>query len=320
VKTKRTRLLQMEPLTELYGLGTEGANPNSAELDTKSALEIAHIINTEDQKVAQAVQHQLPAIAQAIDIVAKSLSSGGRLIYVGTGTSGRLGALDASECPPTFDVSPKMVQYLIAGGEPALARATEASEDSAEEGARDMARKSLTRNDVIIGLAVSGRTPYTLGAIGYARGKGAKTIAVTGNPGSPITKAAQHSIAVEVGPEVLAGSSRMKAGTMQKMVLNMISTGAFTRMGYVYSNLMVNLHFKNRKLVERGVGIMQRITGLDRASSVDALTAAGGSLPVALVMIEAGVPRKEAEQRLKDSKGNVRKAIRGSTRSLRTNR
>jgi N-acetylmuramic acid 6-phosphate etherase len=304
----------MEPLTELYGLGTESANPNSAELDTKSALEIARIINAEDQRVAKAVQLQLPAIATAIDLVADSLSSGGRLIYVGTGTSGRLGALDASECPPTFDVSPKMVQYLIAGGERALARATEASEDSADEGARDMARKKPTHKDVIIGLAVSGRTPYTLGAIRYARSKGARTIAVTGNAGSPITRTAQHPIAVEVGPEVLAGSSRMKAGTMQKMVLNMITTGAFTRMGYVYSNLMVNLHFKNRKLVERGVGIMQRITGLDRESSVEALTAAGGSLPVALVMIEAGVTRKDAELRLKRSKGNVRIAIEGSQR------
>jgi N-acetylmuramic acid 6-phosphate etherase len=308
----------MEPLTELHGLGTEGANPNSAELDTKSALEIARIINAEDQRVAKAVQRQLPAIAKAIDIVAKSLSSGGRLIYVGTGTSGRLGALDASECPPTFDVSPKMVQYLIAGGERALARATEASEDSPDEGARDMSRRNPTRKDVIIGLAVSGRTPYTLGAIRYARNKGSKTIAITGNTGSPITRIAQHAIAIDVGPEVLAGSSRMKAGTMQKMVLNMITTGAFTRMGYVYSNLMVNLHFKNRKLVERGVGIMRRLTDLDRESSVGALTAAGGSLPVALVMMEAGVSRKEAEQRLKNSKGNVRRAIRGSTRKLRT--
>jgi N-acetylmuramic acid 6-phosphate etherase len=317
VKTKRTDLLQMEPLTELYGLGTEGANPNSTDLDTKSALEIAHIINTEDQKVAKAVSRQLPAIAKAIDFVADALSSGGRLIYVGTGTSGRLGALDASECPPTFDVSPKMVQYLIAGGEPALARATEASEDSDDEGARDMARKNPTRRDVILGLAVSGRTPYTIGAIRYARSKGAKTIAITGNSGAPITKVAHHSIAIDVGPEVLAGSSRMKAGTMQKMVLNMITTGAFTRMGYVYSNLMVNLHFKNRKLVERGVGIMQRITGLDRQSSVDALTAAGGSLPVALVMIEAAVPRKDAEQRLKRAKGNVRRAIGGQRKGLR---
>jgi N-acetylmuramic acid 6-phosphate etherase len=309
VKTKRTRMLQMEPLTELHGLGTEGANPSSEEFDTKSALEIASIINAEDQKVAKAVQRELPAIAMAIDIVAKSLSSGGRLIYVGTGTSGRLGALDASECPPTFDVSPQMVQYVIAGGERALARATEASEDSVEEGARDMARRKPTKKDVVVGLAVSGRTPYTLGAIRYARSKGSKTIAVTGNARSPITKTAQHSIAIDVGPEVLAGSSRLKAGTMQKMVLNMITTGAFTRMGYVYSNLMVNLHFKNRKLVERGVGIMQRITGLDRESSVEALTAAGGSLPVALVMIEAGITRKVAEQRLKKYSGNVRKAI-----------
>ena len=309
MKNKRTRLLHMEPLTELHGLGTESANPKSAELDTKSALEIAQIINTEDQKVAKAVERQLPAIAKAIDMVADALSSGGRLIYVGTGTSGRLGALDASECPPTFDVPASTVQYLIAGGERALSRATEASEDSPELGARDMARRKPTRKDIVIGLAVSGRTPYTLGALTEARRHGARTVGITGNANSPLTKAANHAIAVDVGPEVLAGSSRMKAGTMQKMVLNMITTGAFTRMGYVYSNLMVNLHFKNRKLVERGVGILEQLTGLDRESAVDALIASRGSLPVALVMIMAEVSRPEAEQRLTRSKGNVRAAI-----------
>ena len=299
----------MPPLTELRELGTEISNPNSVDLDKKSALEIASIINAEDQKVAKAVAKQLPAIAKAIDLVANALSSGGRLIYVGTGTSGRLGALDASECVPTFNVPPRFVQYLIAGGDYALGHATEVSEDSIEMGERDMARKKPTKKDVVLGLAVSGRTPYTLGALAYARRKHATTIGITANPGTPITKLASHSIVVGVGPEVLAGSSRMKAGTMQKMVLNMITTGAFTRMGYVYSNLMVNLHLKNRKLTERGIGIVQQLTDLDRESAVDALQAAGGSVPVALVMLEAGVTRKDAEARLKKAKGNVRKAI-----------
>lgn len=309
MKRKHKQLLEMSPLTELYGLGTESANPNSVGLDTKSALEIARIINEEDQKIAKAVASQLPAIAKAIDIVAASLSSGGRLIYVGTGTSGRLGALDSSECPPTFNADPEMVQYIIAGGDRALAHAVEASEDSGAEGARDMAKKHPSKRDVVLGLAVSGRTPYTIGALAYARKKGAKTIAITGNTGSPITKTAAHTIAVDVGPEVLAGSSRMKAGTMQKMVLNMISTGAFTRMGTVYSNLMVNLHLKNRKLVERGIGIMQQLSGLSREAAVDQLREAGGSLSVALVMLQAGVSRRNAEQRLKKTRGNVRQAI-----------
>ena len=310
----------MSPLTELHGLGTESANPNSVGLDTKSALEIARIINEEDQKIAKAVSTQLPAIAKAIDIVAASLSSGGRLIYVGTGTSGRLGALDSSECPPTFNADPEMVQYIIAGGERALAHAVEASEDSSTEGARDMAKKRPTKRDVVLGLAVSGRTPYTIGALAYARKKGAQTIAITGNTGSPITKTAAHSIAVDVGPEVLAGSSRMKAGTMQKMVLNMISTGAFTRMGTVYSNLMVNLHLKNRKLVERGIGIMQQLTGLSREAAVDRLSEAGGSLSVALVMLQAGVSRRNAEQRLKKTRGNVRQAIESSVAKKKTSK
>ena len=299
----------MPPLTELRELGTEIPNPHSVDLDKKSALEIAQIINAEDQKVAKAVAKQLPAIAKAMDIVAHAFENGGRLIYVGTGTSGRLGALDSSECVPTFNVPPRLVQYLIAGGDYALGHATEVSEDSTEMGEHDMASKKPTKKDVVIGLAVSGRTPYTLGALAYARRKRATTIAITANPGTPITKLASHSIVVGVGPEVLAGSSRMKAGTMQKMVLNMITTGAFTRMGYVYSNLMVNLHLKNRKLTERGIGILQQLTGLDRESAVDALQAAGGSVPVALVMLEAGVPRIDAEKRLKKAKGNVRKAI-----------
>ncbi len=302
-------MLGLPPLTEVHGLGTERRNPNSIGFDSKSPLEIARIINAEDQKVAVAVETALPQIAKGIEAVAKALSSGGRLIYVGTGTSGRLGALDASECPPTFNTDPEMVQFVMAGGEKALARAVEADEDSPALGRRDMAKKRPSNKDVVIGLAASGRTPFTVSAIEYARSKGATTVALVANPNSPLARAAAISIVIHVGPEVVAGSTRMKAGTMQKLVLNMISTGAFVRMGYVYDNLMVNLHLKNRKLVERGIGILQQIVALDRESAIEALKASHGSVPVALVMLQAGVTREVAEKRLMKSKGNVRKAI-----------
>ena len=299
----------MPPLKDVQGLGTEGRNPKSLGFDSKSPLEIARIINAEDQKVAVAIQKALPQIAKAIDAVAKSLSSGGRLIYVGTGTSGRLGALDASECPPTFNTDPGMVQFVMAGGEKALGCAVEADEDSPALGRKDMAKKRPTRKDVVIGLAASGRTPFTVSAVQYARSKGAMTAGIVANPNSPLARAAAIPIVIPVGPEVVAGSTRMKAGTMQKLVLNMITTGAFVRMGYVYDNLMVNLHLKNRKLVERGIGIVQQILDLDRESAIDALRASEGSVPVALVMLQAGVTKREAEKRLDKSRGNVRRAI-----------
>lgn len=309
MKNKRVEMLSLPPLTDVQGLGTEKRNPNSIGFDSKSPLEIARIINAEDQKVAKAVERALPQIAKAIEAVAKSLSSGGRLIYVGTGTSGRLGALDASECPPTFNTDPEMVQFVMAGGEKALAHAVEADEDSPALGKRDMAKKRPTKKDVVVGLAASGRTPFTVSAVQYARSKGAATVGIVANPNSPLARAAAIPIEIPVGPEVVAGSTRMKAGTMQKLVLNMITTGAFVRMGYVYDNLMVNLHLKNRKLVERGIGIVQQIIDLDRESAIDALRVSEGSVPVALVMLQAGVTKQEAEKRLKKSKGNVRKAI-----------
>lgn len=309
MKNKNVKMLDMPPLADVVGLGTEKRNPNSIGFDSKSPLEIARIINSEDQKVAFAIEMALPQIAKAIEAVAKSLSNSGRLIYVGTGTSGRLGALDASECPPTFNTDPDLVQFVMAGGEKALARAVEADEDSPALGRRDVAKKKLTRKDVVVGLAASGRTPYTVSAVEYARKKGAATVGIVANPNSPLARAAAIPIVIPVGPEVVAGSTRMKAGTMQKLVLNMITTGAFVRMGYVYDNLMVNLHLKNRKLVERGIGIVQQLMDLDRHSAIEALRVSEGSVPVALVMLEAGVTKKEAEKRLKKSKGNVRKAI-----------
>src|SRR5512140_3836895 len=237
------------PKQDIRRLRTEASNPASAQLDTLSALEIARLINSEDKLVPAAIERALPAVARAIDAVADALRNGGRLIYVGAGTSGRIAALDASECPPTFNVGYDKVQFVMAGGTKALWSATEASEDDAKAGRDDMADRRPGKDDVVAGLAASGRTPYTIAAIEYARSKGAKTVAITCNPGSPLGKAAEIEIVAEVGPEVLSGSTRMKAGTAQKLICNMITTGAMARLGYVYGNLMVNVHSKNQKLV-----------------------------------------------------------------------
>lgn len=290
-------------------LRTERANPASADLDTKSALEIVEIINHEDHKVAKAVKKVLPQVAKAITLVEQALRRGGRLIYVGTGTSGRLGALDASECPPTFNTPPDRVQYLIAGGDRALGHAVEASEDSREVGRADMAKKKPGKKDVVIGLAASGRTPYTIAAIEYAKSKGAATVAIVCNTGTPLAHAAKVAIEIEVGPEVISGSTRMKAGSAQKMVCNMITTGALTRLGYVYGNLMVNVHLKNEKLVERGIRIVEQVTGLTNEAAAAAIESAGESIPIALVMVKAGVSKAEAARRLKANGGRVRQAI-----------
>jgi N-acetylmuramic acid 6-phosphate etherase len=295
---------------ELRRLGTEKANSASADLDQKSALEIACIINREDAKVATAVKRALRQIAQAIDLIAAALSRGGRLIYVGTGTSGRIAALDAVECPPTFDVDPRMVQFIIAGGPKALGAAVEADEDSRDLGRKAIAKKRPTKKDVVVGIAASGRTPFTIAAVKHARAHGAKTVAVVCNPKSPLGKAAHVAIVAEVGAEVLAGSTRMKAGTAQKMILNMLTTGAMTRLGYVYGNLMVNVSPKNEKLVERGVSILEKAAGLDHRAARKFLAAAGGRVPVALVMAKAGVDRAQAASALKKSVGRVREAIR----------
>ena len=297
------------PTSSVRSLATEQPNPASADLDRKSSLEIVRIINAEDAKVAPAVKRALPQIAKAIDLIAAALLQGGRLIYVGTGTSGRIAALDAAECPPTFDTDPKMVQFIIAGGLRALAAATEASEDSRELGRKEMAKKKPGRNDVVVGIAASGRTPFTIAAVQYARARGAKTVAVTCNRRSPLGKAAHIEVIAEVGPEVIAGSSRMKAGSAEKMILNMLSTGAMTRMGYVYGNLMVHLRLKNSKLTERGVGILEQTTGLSGSQAKKLLATARNSLPVALVMAKAGVSRAAASAALKKSEGQVRNAI-----------
>jgi N-acetylmuramic acid 6-phosphate etherase len=293
----------------LNHLITEQVNPRSTDLDTKRALEIARIINSEDARVAAAVRRALPQIAGAIDWAAEAIANGGRLIYVGAGTSGRIAALDAAECPPTFNTDPKTVQFVIAGGNRALGAATEADEDSRELGIQQMRRKKPSARDVVVGLAASGRTPFTVASIEYARKQGAKTIAVASNPGSPLEKAADLAIVVETGPEVVSGSTRMKAGTAQKMVLNMISTGTMVRLGYVYGSLMVKVHPKNVKLTERAITILHRATGLSRMAAENVLRSAGGNIPIALVMFKAKVNRLQAEQSLIAADGHIRRAI-----------
>ena len=302
--------------SELEQLSTEQPNPASADLDTKSALEIARIINSEDAKVAPAVERVLPQIAQAIDWIAEALASGGRLIYVGTGTSGRIAALDASECPPTFDTDPSLVQFVMAGGRKALGAAVEADEDSRKLGVHEIRKRRPTKRDVVVGLAASGRTPFTIAAIEWARSAGARTIAVTCNRDSPLEKAAELAIVVETGPEVVTGSTRMKAGSAEKMVLNMLSTGAMVRLGYVYGNLMVNLHQKNAKLNERAVMIVERALGVDRNQARKILKSSRRDVPVAIVMHLSGASRKEAERHLKLAGGNVRQAVARAKRSF----
>jgi N-acetylmuramic acid 6-phosphate etherase len=293
----------------INGLGTEQQNVSSAELDTRSALEIARIINEQDKKVAGAVEKALPQIAQAIDAITDAIGNGGRLIYVGAGTSGRIAALDASECPPTFNTDPKTVQYVIAGGDKALGSAAEFNEDSRLLGQQDLARRKPGKKDVVVGIAASGRTPYTIAAVEYARKKGARTVAVVCNPNSELGRAAEIEIVAEVGPEVLSGSTRMKAGTAQKMVLNMLTTGAMARLGYIYGNFMANVHTRNEKLLERGLGIVEKAAGVDRPTAERALKAARNQVAVALVMLKTGLSPAESRLRLKNVKGNVRRAI-----------
>jgi len=298
--------LKPKPST-LRRLRTEQPNHAADDLDRKSSLEIAKLINAEDATVALAVTRALPQIARAIDQVSAALHRGGRLIYVGAGTSGRIAALDAVECQPTFNTD--RVQFVIAGGAKALASASEISEDDSKAGRDEMSRRKPTKHDVVLGIASSGRTPFTVAAIAEARRRGARTIALTCNPNSPLERAAHFAIVTQVGPEVLAGSSRMKAGTAHKMVLNIISTAAMTRLGYVYGNLMVNVAPKNEKLLQRAIGILEQATGATHESASRTLAASGNRTPVALVMLAAAVTRPQAVAALKRAQGHVRQAI-----------
>lgn len=267
---------------------TEQENPRSQNLSSQSTAEIVALMNEEDATVASAVKLVLGEVAKAVDETVARLAEGGRLFYTGTGTSGRLGVLDASECPPTFGVSPELVQGVIAGGYDACYRAVEASEDDADAGAADLKQRGFAAGDVLVGIAASGRTPYTVGAVTFARSLGAFTVALTCVPGSPITKAAELSIVPVVGPEVLTGSSRLKAGTAQKMVLNMISTATMVRLGYVSGNRMSNLQARNTKLRERALRIVVAETSTDQQTAMAALEASGWAI-------------KEAIQRLKEA-------------------
>ncbi|HMD77102.1 MAG TPA: N-acetylmuramic acid 6-phosphate etherase [Terracidiphilus sp.] len=295
--------------SDLRRLSTEQILPAARHLDRMSPLEIVRLINREDATVAAAVRRSLPQIARAIDVVAEGLRHGGRLIYVGAGTSGRIGALDASEIPPTFNTDPRTVQFIMAGGPKALAASTEASEDDSAPAIAEMKKRKPGRHDIVLGIASSGRTPFTIAAVKYARRRRACTIALTCNRNSPLERAADFAIVTEVGPEVLAGSSRMKAGTAHKMVLNMISTGVMCRLGYVYGNLMVNVWTKNEKLAERAVRIVEQATETTHETARRALQASGNRTPVAVVMLAAGVTRAQAAAALKKSMGHVREAI-----------
>ena len=288
---------------------TEEINPRTKDIDLRSTIEIVRLINKEDATVAEAVSKVLDRIATGVDLILSRLKSGGRLIYIGTGTSGRLGVLDASECPPTFGVSPDLVRGVIAGGFDALHRAVEAAEDDPQAAARDLQAISLSQNDAVVGISASGNTPYTLGAIERARTIGSATIAVTCNPNSKMAAAADVSIAPVVGPEAIAGSSRMKAGTAQKMILNMLSTGTMIKLGLVYSNLMSNLRATNEKLRRRACTILAEEAAITAEEATRYFESAGQDLRIALLMARVGVSRLESEQLLEAHGNSVRRAL-----------
>jgi len=293
----------------LKALKTEQRNPHTRGLDRKSTLEILRVLNAEDAGVALAVLHKLPKIARAVDAIVKSFRGGGRLFYVGAGTSGRLAVLDAAECPPTFGTSPKMVQAIIAGGSRAVRGAVEGAEDSAKNGARDLRKAGVKRGDVVVGLAASGTTPYVIGAMQFARKHGAVTVGVTSNSTSPLACAVNIVIAPETGPEAISGSTRLKAGTAQKMVLNLLSTASMVRLGRVYENWMVYVALTNQKLRQRGARILQEVSGATVSAAEQALRQSQHDLPVALVMLKTSADAREARRRLQQSGGHLRQAL-----------
>ncbi|WMC10683.1 N-acetylmuramic acid 6-phosphate etherase [Oceanimonas pelagia] len=296
-------------LQDLARLASEGRNPDTLDIDTLSALDIVTLINRQDARVPEAVARVLPAIAAAVELIESALRRGGRLIYTGAGTSGRLGVLDASECPPTFSVPHGLVVGLIAGGEAAMFKAQEGAEDNEQLGAQDLREIGLTAQDVVVGIAASGRTPYVLGGLRYARGLGAGTVALACNTGSAIGREAAIAIEPEVGPEVITGSTRLKAGTAQKLVLNMLSTAAMIRLGKVYQNLMVDLHASNQKLKARAIRMVMQATGEDEHTAAAALTAADNEVKLAILMLLTGLGKTEARARLALGQGVLRRAL-----------
>ncbi len=288
---------------------TEQRNPASKNLDRMTAREIVELMNREDRKVALAVGREIPAIAQAVDAIVAGIRKGGRLIYVGAGSSGRMAVLDAAECQPTFGTPPELVQALIAGGGRAITQAVEGAEDDVRQAERELRARKLTRNDVVVGVTASGTTPYVLAALKYARRRGATTVAITSNRKMPVARLARIVIAAEVGPEVLTGSTRMKAGTAQKMVLNMLSTATMARLGHVYENLMIDVVLTNEKVAKRALRILAEASGKSVSAAEHALRAAGHNMRVALVMLKKGVQAREARRRMAQAKGNLRAAL-----------
>ena len=288
---------------------TEQRNLASRNLDRMTGRQIVELINREDRKVALAVRKEIPAIAQAVDAIVAGIRKGGRLIYVGAGSSGRMAVLDAAECQPTFGTSANLVQALIAGGKRAVTGAVEGAEDSVQEAERELRERKLTRNDVVVGVTASGTTPYVLAALQYARGRGATTVSITSNRKTPVTRLAKIAIAAEVGPEVLTGSTRMKAGTAQKMVLNMLSTAVMARLGHVYENLMIDVVLTNEKVAKRALRILAEASGKSVSAAEHALRAAGHNMRVALVMLKLGVEPQGAKRRLKEVGGDLRAAL-----------
>lgn len=295
---------------DLKKMTTETRNPNTMELDKMTPLEIVTAMNREDALVPKAIEAVLPQIAQVVSWAVESLEQGGRMFYMGAGTSGRLGVLDAAECPPTFGVSPDLVVGLIAGGEAAFLKAVEGAEDSVELGRQDLVDRGLQRRDLVIGIAASGRTPYVLGGLAYAKEVGCRTAAISCNAGCDIGKAADLAVEAVVGPEVLTGSTRLKAGTAQKLILNMISTAAMVGIGKAYENLMVDVMQTNEKLHVRAENIVMTATGVEREQARAAITAAGGSVKTAITMILTGCGAECARERLDKARGHVREAIR----------
>lgn len=298
-------------MLDLKGFETESRNDATTHLDSMSALEIVDVMNQEDAKVIEAVKSQRHIIAKIIESATRSLYGGGRIIYVGAGTSGRLGVLDAVECPPTFGVDYNTVLGLIAGGDSAFVKAKEGSEDQEDQGRSDLEAVQLTSKDIVIGLAASGRTPYVIGALNYASSLGCDTASIACNKDSEISKHASLSVEVIVGPEVLTGSTRLKAGTAQKMVLNMISTGAMVGFGKVYQNLMVDVKQSNEKLKVRAQNIVIEATGISREGAIAMLEKSGGSVKVAIVMILHNVSERGARMLLESSKGHIKNIVKG---------
>ncbi len=274
-----------------------------------SALEMARLMNREDRKVALAVRREIPAIARAVDAIVDGMRKGGRLIYMGAGSSGRMAVLDAAECPPTFGISPKQVQALIAGGRRAVTGAVEGAEDSVRNAERELGARKLTKNDVVVGITASGTTPYVLAALKYARKQGATTVVLTANRHTPVTRLAKIVIAPEVGPEVVTGSTRLKAGTSQKMVLNMLSTAAMARLGHVYENLMIDVVLTNEKVAQRVLRMLAEASGKSVSAAKHALRATGHNARIALVMLKVGVNAREAKKLITRARGDLRKAL-----------